>query len=843
MSRFFILSLVFALFFSGRVRAQGNPDIPAHILAAAEDALAHRGEISAWSHALLTNIKTTALGCRLIPGLPLPTVIEAHRLEAVINGAIVPAHVSADGGMTQLCDETVTELGLGSLPRAYDPAGDDDGDAIINSADICPRIAGASGGERMGCPSPADGDRDGDGALDSIDICPDQAGASATDGCALLRDGDGDGVPDDDDVCAHEQGVIRADFALGCPGDGSGSSARQRGNHDACHVTGVHKAIHENKSESSYIIGVVDESGGDIVIGRASAGDWFQLERGWVTSRGLLLHGACYNIPLAHATLSAGTGCFLRPKSELVNVREAPRGKQVTQISSQSGFPALGLNFAGDWIFFRLGWASRSALTLAGTCDDLPVLNPARVASGVVHFCPPAYAGFLKPRINVGESNARVASRTFANRLRAAPQITAELIGEIQPRSTLDAVLDGPACDGSFVWWQVSVNGTVGWTVESDLNANYYYLEPVAAPAATAPIADAYDRQAPADSPQVPSFRRISSANLDRLDTVAVISMTRPKLLAWSAQGSRLAVVNADGQLGLYEYPDFAPALSDGAIPADLRATALAFSPDERYLALGTDDGRVYLHGFSNTGESESIFLNERRASPARALAWSNDGAQLAAASGALDSQVAGAENMLAIWDYDAGDDTAIAQPRIRYAFPYPLTDLAFSADDRWLAVSGESPDKKRAAIWIYDARDYELAWSKSLVYMGGRGFVTAPPRNSFGDFVYSHGDSLYHIEVETAKDRRFFHWAGAIMPVFAIRQQILPGAEVLVALTGSSLDGRGRLRVFNALNDASPELNWTLDASAIAFSPDGRLLALADPDNDRVLLLGAADR
>lgn len=840
MPRLLILPLMLALI-GVSVAAQGNLEIPAHILAAADGALSHRGEVSAWSHSSLSNIKTTALGCRLIPGLPLPTVIEAHRLEAVINEAIVPVHVSADGTMTQLCDEKLTDLGMGSLPRAYDPAGDDDGDTIINSADECHRIAGVPDGERMGCPSPVDGDRDGDGMLDSIDYCPHQAGASATDGCGLLRDGDGDGVPDDDDVCAHDIGVIRADFALGCPGDGSGSSTRRRGDHETCHVTGAHKAIHENKSESSYIIGVVDESGSDIVIGRAAAGDWYQLERGWVTSRGLLLHGACYNIPLAHAALSAGTGCFLRPNSEMVNVREAPRGKQVAQISSGSSFSALGRNFAGDWLFFRLGWVSRSALALAGICDHLPLLDPARVASGVIHFCPPAYAGFLRPRIKVGELNARVASHTFANRLRAEPQITAELIGEIHPRSTLDAILDGPACDGSFVWWQVSVNGQVGWTVESDLNANYYYLEPVAA-SATAQITDSPDQQAPADNPQTPGFRQISSANLNQLDTIAVLSVARPQLLAWSERSSILAVVSADGQVGLYDYLAFEPVLNGEVIPAELRATALAFSPDERYLALGTDDGRVYLRGLSSYGESEGIFLNGRHKSPVSALAWSNDGAQLAAASGALTDQVAGVENILAIWNYDPVDDFAQARPILRYAFPYPLTGLAFSADDRWLAVSGESGSKHRAALWIYDAGDYELAWSKSLVYMGGQGFVTAPPRRSLGDFVYSHGDSLYHIEVETANDRRFFHWAGAIMPAIAVREQILPGAEVLVALSSSPIDGRGRLQLFNALNDESPELSWTLAASAIAFSPDGRLLAVAQPANDRVLLLGVAD-
>ena len=120
---------------------------------------------------------------------------------------------------------------------------------------------------------------------------------------------------------------------------------------------------------------------------------------------------------------------------------------------------------------------------------------------------------------------------------------------------------------------------------------------------------------------------------------------------------------------------------------------------------------------------------------------------------------------------------------------------------------------------------------------------MTASPSDSLGDFVYSHGDSLYYIEAETANDQRFYHWAGAIMPELAMRQQILPGAEILVALTSSPLDGRGRLRIFNALNNESPQLGWTLDAAAIAFSPDGSLLALAEPAKNRVLLLGVADR
>ena len=845
MLRFLLLTLFLALVSGGIVTAQEAPEIPAHIRAAGEGAIAPHGTASAWSYSLLTNIKTTALGCRLIPGLPLPNAIEVHRLEATIGDATVPVHVSADGSMTQLCGQSMPEFGMGLLPRAYDPDGDDDGDSISNGADVCPRIAGVEDGQRPGCPLPMDGDGDGDGTLDGFDYCPRQAGASATDGCALLRDTDGDGVGDSDDVCAHESGVIRADFALGCPGDGSGSSTRRRGEDETCHISGAHKAIHESASESSYIIGVVDEAGADLVIGRAATGDWYQLERGWVTALASRLHGACYNIPLPRATSAPATGCLLRSLLETVNVREAPRGKQVARIPPDHSYPALGRNFSGDSIFFRLGWVSLSALELAGSCDHLPILDPASVASGTIHFCPPGFTGFLQPRIDVGESNARVVSHTVVNRLRAQPHITAEQIGEIPPRATLDAILDGPACDGSFVWWQISVNDQVGWTVESDLNANYYYLEPVAAAkiVSTAQVVSDSDRSAPAETAQSKSYRQLSSANLNQLDTVGFLPVTGPRLLAWSARQSLLAVVSVDGSISVFDYPAFGLVLSSATLPDDLRATAIAFSPDERYLALGTEDGGVYLVDPSAEIPATGVYLPQEHASPLRALAWSSDGVRLATASGAAHSQIAGADHMLLLWHLGDENDIAAAELKLRYAFPYPLTNLAFSADDRWLAVSGESAGKNRGALWIYDSSNYELVWSKSLVYMGGHGFVEAAPATARGDFVYSHGDSLYHINVDNEQDARFYHLAGAIMPNLAIRRQILPGAEILMALTSTSLDGSSRLQLFNALNSESPHRSLALAAADIAFSPDGRLLAAADRLSDRVLLLGVAER
>jgi hypothetical protein len=92
-------------------------------------------------------------------------------------------------------------------------------------------------------------------------------------------------------------------------------------------------------------------------------------------------------------------------------------------------------------------------------------------------ICPPDFAGYLPSRLIPGQQMARVMEGGSANRLRSEPSVEGELLGTIEPGTTIDAVLTGPACGDDFVWWLVQVNGIIGWTVES--SAPDYYLEPL----------------------------------------------------------------------------------------------------------------------------------------------------------------------------------------------------------------------------------------------------------------------------------------------------------------------------------------------------------------------------
>jgi outer membrane protein OmpA-like peptidoglycan-associated protein len=58
------------------------------------------------------------------------------------------------------------------------PDGDDDGDGVPNSKDLCPKVPGKP--ELDGCP-----DRDGDGIPDREDRCPDEPGPAENAGCPL----------------------------------------------------------------------------------------------------------------------------------------------------------------------------------------------------------------------------------------------------------------------------------------------------------------------------------------------------------------------------------------------------------------------------------------------------------------------------------------------------------------------------------------------------------------------------------------------------------------------------------------------------------------------------------
>jgi len=862
MKHFTKLIILISLFVSNLLISGAQGVTPQYIVDAArqvaEADLPSLGEATGWSHNIINGVTDTSLGCVLVEGVALPNPIDVYRVELEYGDNSYSVYVSADATMVVLCDERFPGMSAGVIGgNNSEPDGDTDGDGILNADDVCPRIAGVEGGERSGCPTVTEDDRDGDGVLDSVDFCPDQAGATESDGCPLLTDTDGDGVPNVDDLCPSDPGVTQPDFATGCPLDGSGTSPSIRLDDSVCRIVGDNVTLFDNAANNAEAIGTYNnaqaESGAGDVIGRSATTGWFQTSGGWVSSSAVTLTGDCFNIPIVNASVGSATGCFMRPSGTFANVRNGPTttDTQVTTIYPNQSYSVLGTDNSTDWIFFNRGWVAKTVVELSGSCDNLPRLDPQFAGSGSVFFCPPEFDGYLEPRIAIGTENARISAGTTPNRLRSEPSTTAEQIGDIQPGRTLDAILDGPACNEGYVWWQVNIDGTVGWTVESDINANAYYIEPFDASGNVieegvqpTPVV-----QAPPPSQEVnPStFQMITSANSANVNTITTLQSDAPFIVEWSPVNSILAVVSGDGTIDFYEYPTFENINNRIVLPDSLQPTALAFSSDDRFLAVGNDNGQVYVLELEDGASLGGVFLAQSHTSPVRAITWSQDGYALASASGFSQEQTEGVEWTLKVWDLN--NFSPLTQPDatlgINYAFPYPLTDVAFSADDMWIATTGETPIDQQAAIWIYNTDDTELYFSKGLVYMQGFSAVTDTPLPELGDFVYNNGDSAYRITVATENDTQLYRESGNLLNEIAFRDQIIEGAEALMAVTNATpggYSGEETITFVNALNIDSPSASLTVSTTDIAFSPDGRVLAVTDVNSSRVVLLGVTD-
>ena len=187
--------------------------------------------------------------------------------------------------------------------------------------------------------------------------------------------------------------------------------------------------------------------------------------------------------------------------------------------------------------------------------------------------CPADFAGFLTPRLEVGDT-ARIGAGGVPNRIRELPDLTGRQIGQIQPGQTAE-VLQGPSCDADarIVWWLVDANGTVGWTAEGLPPADYF-LQPLG-------------------EPLLPAERILISAdNVDALVPLATLPLEGVQSIAFSPDRSRLAL---GGLSGLWIYSMTTFEASDDLSDAAAQATNVAFSPDNRYLAFSTFDGQLLI--------------------------------------------------------------------------------------------------------------------------------------------------------------------------------------------------------------------------------------------------------
>lgn len=257
--------------------------------------------------------------------------------------------------------------------------------------------------------------------------------------------------------------------------------------------------------------GVFTATGGTAytVYGISSDRGWYQiaaqgLGAGWVEATSVNLSAECANVSLpimavSNSTITANI-CYLSPLSRFSNLRatattDSPR---VARLYENQVYQVTARNTAGDWFFIQpAGWVSTTVVRTLGDCVNTTV-NDGLIGTGFAEgtggevdtdasailqqfSCPDGFTGYLPPRISIGSGTARIGEGATPNAIRDFPSTNdaeGPRLGTIQPNRTINRVIAGPVCNQGIVWWLVDVDGTVGWTAESNNNTGDYYLEP-----------------------------------------------------------------------------------------------------------------------------------------------------------------------------------------------------------------------------------------------------------------------------------------------------------------------------------------------------------------------------
>lgn len=351
---------------------------------------------------------------------------------------------------------------------------------------------------------------------------------------------------------------------------------------------------------------------------------WYRVQKdaavGWINVSAVQASAGCETFAPTVSIAPGGEPCFVTPIGAFVNVRARPdeTSERVAIMEENTIFQALARSLDNLWIFIEPGWVSTTVTNAVGTCDgvvvndsligigspeDVPPANTS-VASALAQFaCPPNFEGYLAPRITIGRGTARIADGGFPNTLRSFPttdSLVGERLGTIQPGRTLDRVINGPACNQGFVWWYVEIDGQEGWTAESSINDDDYFIVSTdEAAAAATPLPTA-----------TPGVQQIATAlpTSTPIPTAAAQTTDAPLTLMSDAAPIRAAAFNRDGTLlyvaaetpgfgdataGVVQVWDIATQMQVNAIAVPSGLIDIAYLPQANQLVIGAGNGTL----------------------------------------------------------------------------------------------------------------------------------------------------------------------------------------------------------------------------------------------------------
>jgi WD40 repeat protein/serine/threonine protein kinase len=326
-----------------------------------------------------------------------------------------------------------------------------------------------------------------------------------------------------------------------------------------------------------------------------------------------------------------------------------------------------------------------------------------------------------------------------------------------------------------------------------------------------------------------PDSRLLASAGEDNLariwdpQTGALLGTCRghtSKLLSatFRPDGARLLTTAADGTVRQWE----AATGLEAEAPYDRHSGEVltaTYSPDGHWVASAGSDRTVRV--WRATGRQDIAVLHAHTGAVAE-LAFAPGGRRLASLSSDRGLGWAG-DNTVRVWDVDPQATLPVLRGHTSYVYP-----VAFSPDGRWIASGGWDRDGRTVRLW--DAATGEPA---AILPHPGTVRTLAFSPDSRWLVTGGDGDDRLRIwDVATARVRKEIPGIGPSIRNLALSPD---GSQVAVGINDDQ--SKDEMIVCDL---ESGERLFSSAGNALAYSPDGRWLAVRAADENTVVLLNA---